>query len=188
MKLARKGWDITKRNITEISTVVQNILYSSKKRSLEYKKVSPYEILRETHSLFQEKARNMGINLEYQANRALPLVDLDAYSIQRMLNNLVWNALQACQKDKGKSSHTVIMRADFYDKLRFMFEVEDDGIGMDEETRDSIFKEFFSTKGSSGTGLGLMVVEKVVQEHGGRIEVLTTPGKGSTFRTILKMV
>ncbi|MCG2721622.1 MAG: ATP-binding protein [Thermodesulfovibrionales bacterium] len=187
MKLARKGWDITKRNITEISTVVQNILYSSKKRALEYQKVAPDEIVREAVALFQDKAKNMDIALRAQANRALPLVNIDPYSIHRMLNNLIWNALQACKNDNEKGSHTVVVRADFYDRLHFMFEVEDNGIGMDEETRNNIFKEFFSTKGHGGTGLGLIVVEKIVQEHEGKIEVLTTPGKGSTFRVILKI-
>jgi len=188
MKLVRKGWDITKKNITEISTVVQNILYSSKRRPSEYQKVAPDEIVREDVALFQDKAKAMGITLRHQVNRALPLVTTDPFSIHRMLNNLIWNALQACKNDTEKDSHTVIVRADFYDRLHFMFEVEDNGIGMDEETRNNIFKEFFSTKGSGGTGLGLMVVERIVQEHEGRIEVLTTPGKGSTFRVILRIM
>jgi len=188
MKLARRGWDITKRNITEISAVVQNILYSSKKRALEYQKIYPDDIVREAVTLLQDKAKSMGIHLKFKANRALPMVNLDLYDIHRMLNNLIWNALQACQKDKEKDSHTVVVRADFYDRLHFVFEVEDNGIGMDEETKNNIFKEFFSTKGKSGTGLGLFVVQKAVQEHGGRIEVLTTPGKGSTFRVILRIM
>ena len=187
MQLTQRGWDITKRNINEISTVVQNILFSSKKMALEYQRVSPDKIVRDTVALFRDKAESMGIRLRYQANKALPLVSLDISSINRMLNNLMWNGLQACKKDRDKGSHTVVVRADFYDRLHFMFEVEDNGIGMDEETRDNIFKEFFSTKGGSGTGLGLLVVEKIVQEHGGRIEVLTTPGKGSTFRVILRI-
>ncbi len=185
--LIQRGWDITKRNINEISTVVQNILYSSKKRALEYQGVSPDKIVRDTVALFRDKAKSMGIRLRYQANKALPLVSLDTSSINRMLNNLIWNGLQACKKDGDKGSHTVVVRADFHDRLHFMFEVEDNGIGMDEETRDNIFTEFFSTKGGGGTGLGLMVVKKIVQEHVGRIEVLTTTGRGSIFRIILKI-
>ena len=68
-----------------------------------------------------------------------------------------------------------------------MFEVEDNGIGMDEEKIDKIFEEFYSGKGSDGTGLGLFVADKIVREHGGKIEVLSAPGKGSTFRVILAM-
>jgi signal transduction histidine kinase len=68
-----------------------------------------------------------------------------------------------------------------------MFEITDNGIGMDKSTRRNILEEFFSTKGSAGTGLGLAVVEKVVNKHGGRIEVESEPGKGSTFKTIFEI-
>jgi signal transduction histidine kinase len=58
---------------------------------------------------------------------------------------------------------------------------------MDQDTQRNIYEEFFSTKGSSGTGLGLTVVEKVVNRHGGKIEVTSTPGKGTTFKLIFKI-
>jgi signal transduction histidine kinase len=68
-----------------------------------------------------------------------------------------------------------------------MFEITDNGIGMDQRTQRNIFEEFFSTKGSGGTGLGLAVVEKVVNKHGGRIEVASSPGKGTKFKIVLKI-
>jgi signal transduction histidine kinase len=61
------------------------------------------------------------------------------------------------------------------------FEVSDNGCGMDEEVKKKIFTGFFSTKGSKGTGLGLIVTHKILQEHGGNITVQSEPGKGSTF-------
>ncbi len=68
-----------------------------------------------------------------------------------------------------------------------MIEIADNGIGMDQNTQRNIFEEFFSTKGSGGTGLGLAVVEKVVNKHGGRIDVESTPGKGTKFTLIFKI-
>ncbi len=187
MELAVKGLDIVKRNIAEISSMAQNILYSSKKRDLIYRKVSPNEIVRDIVDLFQEKAKAMGIQLKHETNQSLPLVRLDLMSIRRMLENFIWNALDACMKDKEKSFHAVIVKADFHDKFHFKFEVEDNGIGMDEETKTSIFDEFYSTKGGHGTGLGLLVVDKIVKEHGGKVEVFTEPGKGTTFRTLFRI-
>ncbi|MDM8522277.1 HAMP domain-containing sensor histidine kinase [Desulfococcaceae bacterium HSG8] len=186
MKLAGKGWKIVKKNITEISNMVQDILYSAKKRKPELQKTLPDEIVREAADLFRERASFMGISLKYEVNPVLPIVNLDPPSIRKMLNNLIGNALDTCKKDKTKKTHFVVVKADFYDKLHFMFEVEDNGAGMDEFVRKNLFKEFFSTKGSGGTGLGLLTVNKIVKEHGGKIEVLSSPGKGSTFRIILR--
>jgi signal transduction histidine kinase len=62
------------------------------------------------------------------------------------------------------------------------FEIEDDGIGMDADTREKIFSLFFSSKGQAGTGLGLFIAHQVVRQHGGTIEVASAPGQGSCFR------
>ena len=184
LELAQKGWGIVNKNIFDITDVVQNILYSSKNRPLKYETVLPGELMEDCVQLFREKAAAMNIQLEQQINPAVPEVRLDAASIRRMLHNLLWNALEACHQDKAKNEHTVIAKSDYSDENHFLFEVTDNGIGMDKSTRRSILEEFFSTKGSAGTGLGLAVVDKVVNKHGGRIEVESEPGKGSSFKTI----
>jgi signal transduction histidine kinase len=89
--------------------------------------------------------------------------------------------------DGHKNHHAVRVKTDFCDDGHFMFEVADNGVGMDQDTQRNIYEEFFSTKGSSGTGLGLAVVEKVVNRHGGRIEVTSAPGKGTCFTTIFQI-
>ncbi len=186
-ELTRKGWEVVKKNITEISIVVQNILYSAKKRKPRHERVSPDSLAREVVYLLEEKAKSLNVQLRCSCNPSLPQVLVDPASIKRMLCNLIGNAIEACKLDKEKDTHTVTVRADFYDRTHFAFEVEDDGVGMDECTKSNLFKGFFSTKGCNGTGLGLLVVDKIIKEHGGRIEVLTTPGKGSTFRVIFKI-
>ena len=187
MELARKGWRVVSKNIFDITDVVQNILYSSKNRPLKYEMVSPGQLVQDSVQLFQEKAAGMNIQLEMQINEHVPQVRLDAGSIRRMLHNLLWNALEACHTDKEKKDHAVYVTTDFYDENHFAFEIADNGIGMDQATQRNILEEFFSTKGSGGTGLGLAVVEKVVNKHGGRIEVESAPGKGSKFRIIFKL-
>ena len=186
LELARKGWRIVDRNISDISDAVQNILYSAKNRPLDYGKVSPYQLAADAVELYAEKAAAMGVELSLDPKPDLAKVALDAASIRRMLNNLIWNALEACRKDRAKDNHTVQVRADIYDQTHFMFQIEDNGTGMKESVRRNIFEEFFSTKGGGGTGLGLAVVEKVVNKHGGRIEVSSEPGRGSTFTVIFK--
>jgi PAS domain S-box-containing protein len=187
IELAGKGWTIVNKNIFDISDVVQNILYSSKNRPLKYETISPNQLALDSVQLFKEKAAALNIKLELQSQADLPDVRLDAAGIRRMLHNLIWNALEACHNDKGKQQHVVTVKTASYDHSHCMFEIADNGIGMDQATRRNIFEEFFSTKGSGGTGLGLAVVEKVVNRHGGRIEVDSAPGAGCTFRIIFNL-
>jgi signal transduction histidine kinase len=187
VQLARKGWGIVNKNIFDITDVVQNILYSSKNRPLQYEMVSPAQLMQDSVQLFRAKAAAMNIQLEAQINAALPGVRLDAAGIRRMLHNLIWNALEACHNDKDKNHHMVNLNTDYFDENHIMFEIADNGIGMDEATQRNMLEEFFSTKGAGGTGLGLAVVEKVVNKHGGRIEINSAPGIGTTFKIIFKI-
>ena len=187
LPLARKGWNIVNKNISEISDVVKNILYSSKNRPLKYETVSTGRLVEDSIALFKEKAASFDIQLKAQINPKVPRVELDIASVRQMLNNLIWNGLQACLTDKQEKKHVVSIGSDLYDDDHFMFEITDNGPGMDPKTQRNIFEEFFSTKGSAGTGLGLAVVEKVVNKHGGRIELNSAIGAGSRFRIIFKL-
>jgi signal transduction histidine kinase len=186
-ELMNKGWSVVKKNISEISRLVQNILYSSKKRKPAYEAVALEQMLMEAVGVFYEKAQLIDCRLRARVNPSLSMVHLDPGAFRRMLINLLSNALEACSRDKGKVSHTISVRADCFDSHHFMVEVEDDGIGMDDSTAEKVFSRFFSTKGTNGTGLGLLVVHEIVKEHGGRIEVLSAPGKGSTFRVLFPL-
>ena len=186
-ELTDRGWQIVRKNVSEISRVTQNILYASKKRKPTLQKIRPHEVARRSVELFQEKANAMGIQLISQLNPTIPITTIDSASIIRMLGNLIWNAIEACNKDTRKASSAITVRLDYYNQRHYMFEVEDNANGMDAETRENLFTEFFSTKGDSGTGLGLMVVNRIVKTHHGKIEVLTRQGQGSLFRAIFQI-
>jgi signal transduction histidine kinase len=187
LELVERGWNIVNKNIFAITDFVKNVLYTSKTRPLKYDFVSPGQLIKDSLALFREKAAALRIRLRHQSNPYLPDVRLDIASARRMLNNLIWNAIEACLHDKKKKRHFVSLKTDYYDDDHFMFEIKDNGIGMDEATKQKIFEEFYSTKGTMGTGLGLAVVEKIVNKHGGRIEVTSTPGKGTRFKIIFKI-
>ncbi len=187
IEMVKKGWNLVNKNIFDITDVVQNILYSSKDRPLRYNFASPGQLVKDAMVLFREKAAGFNIKLRDTINPTVPKVHLDAASVCRVLNNLIWNALEACLADKQKKDHYVDVKLDFYDEDHFMFEITDNGIGMDQATQSNIFEEFFSTKGGGGTGLGLSVVDKVVNKHGGKIEVRSTPKKGTQFKIIFKI-
>ena len=94
------------------------------------------------------------------------------------LINVLENAVDACLEDTAKDSHTIRFAVDS-ENGNILFSIQDDGIGMDPATRENIFTLFFSSKGKKGTGLGLFITKKIVQQHGGTISVDSEKGKGT---------
>jgi len=123
LKLARKGWDIVKRNIFDITDVAQNILFSSKDRPLNYKKISPNRLVEESVRLFEERSLSLDIKLTCEIDQTLPQISVDPASIRRMLHNLIWNAIEACINDLSKKKHFVVTRTGVYDDRHIKFEV-----------------------------------------------------------------
>ena len=180
--LLQKGWGMVERNIDKISSLVKDLLNYSKVTVTEIQRVKPNELAEEIHALFREKAEQSNIELIFEPDPALDEADMDPKAVHTCLANLLSNALDACIDDEEKSEHRVVLRT-FLEKSGVVaFEVEDNAMGMDETVREKLFNHFFTTKGTKGTGLGLMVTHKLVHEHGGEITLDTKPGEGSTFR------
>jgi signal transduction histidine kinase len=91
------------------------------------------------------------------------------------------NALDACLEDQASKNHKIAFSVQGDDR-QITFEIKDNGIGMDRETRESLFTLFYSSKGNKGTGLGLFIADKIIDQHGGKIAVQSRPGRGSTFK------
>jgi signal transduction histidine kinase len=106
---------------------------------------------------------------------------LDPHSLHSALLNLMSNAVDACLDDPDtakKPQVTVLTRSQSDGLLRF--EIRDNGIGMSADVQEKLFTSFFSTKGHRGTGLGLMVTRKLIEEDQGSIHVTSAPGEGTT--------
>jgi two-component system, NtrC family, sensor kinase len=110
----------------------------------------------------------------------------DAVQLEQVMSNLVVNAIHACAEG-GRVEVSCGLRDEGGTRRAFV-RVEDDGHGMDAATKERIFEPFFTTKDvGQGTGLGLSVAHGIVQEHGGSIEVESTPERGSRFSVFLPM-
>jgi two-component system NtrC family sensor kinase len=176
------GWDMVERNISKISGLVLDLLSYSRERKPEYKSCSPNVIANEVCELMDSQAKESGIEIVRDFDPTIGEVSLDPKGIHRCLLNLMSNAIDACKydEDDGKE-HVVQVTTKRESDGAIILQFSDNGCGMDEAVRKQIFSSFFSTKGSTGTGLGLLVTQKIVQEHGGTISVDSQPGKGSTF-------
>ena len=178
----QSGWDMVQRNIHQISTMASDMLSYSKERKPGYESCAPNAIAEEVCELMGPKARESDIMIVRDFDPTIGHIFLDPKGIYRCLMNQISNAIDACIDDEDKDKkHLVRVSTRRASDGMIVFEVSDNGCGMDEEIRKQIFTGFFSTKGTRGTGLGLIVTQKILQEHGGSISVQSEPGKGSIF-------
>jgi PAS domain S-box-containing protein len=182
----RSGWETIKRNIKRIGDLTQDLLTYSKQREPELENCSPHDIIHELLELLREFAESKNISISMEADNSIGWIKADPKTIHHSLLNIINNAIDACIEDENISKQHEVKIRTFIDQDHMIcFEVADNGCGMDEETRNKLFTPMFSSKGGKGTGLGLLVTEKLIEEHKGFIEIETSPGAGSLFRVRL---
>lgn len=179
-----QGWAMVRRNVDRIRTLVLDILYYAKERDLEYRLASPIRIVEDLVAGFQPRMRESGVELQADLDPSAIAFEVDVRAVEAMLTNLLHNALDACRADPSGEVHRVrlAVRAEEHDVV---FEVADNGVGMDRETRERAFTPFFSSKGGKGTGLGLYIAHRIATQHGGRIDLSSRLGDGTTFTVLL---
>jgi signal transduction histidine kinase len=174
------GWDVLQRNLEKTTALVKDFLGFARGRVPELKPADPNAIAVAIVELYRETARLQGVEIRLEAGAGLDEAPLDCEGIETSVTNLISNAIDAAaMREEGGGTVTLRTRDEGGDLL---FEVIDNGCGMDWEVKGKVFTTFFTTKGGKGTGLGLLTTRKIVNEHGGRIEVESTPGQGSVFR------
>jgi nitrogen-specific signal transduction histidine kinase len=176
----KTGWDMIKRNIGRTSDLVLNLLSYSKEREPEYKDCFPNQIADDVCELMQNKAQENDIAIVKNFDPSIEKVSMDPRTVYDVLLNLVSNAIDACIFDENTDKHwKVTCNTALENGQIIRFEISDNGAGMRPEVKDKLFTSFFSTKGHRGTGLGLMVTRKLIEEHHGTIEVHSNLGEGT---------
>ncbi len=178
-----RGVQMLKRNVEKISSLVKNLLSFSKGRQPSVALVDPNAPARDILELYGAMARKVGVSLEGVLQEGLAPAPMDVQGIHTCLANLVSNAVDACQASEKGDCKVVLTTSEASGAL--IYEVADNGCGMDYEVKNRIFTTFFTTKGAGGTGLGLLTTRKIVQEHGGKILLESDPGQGTRFRIVL---
>ena len=179
----QKGMTMLDRNTRRISMFVKAFLSFAKGRKIRAQLCEPTEIAKEVVEMYTPKADELGIKLVLDLPESIDKAAIDYESMHECLTNLVGNAIDACQTSSNGGSK-VIIRA-FEKKGLIFYEVIDNGCGMDYEVKKKVFTTFFTTKGLGGTGLGLLMTKKIIQEHGGTIKLQSKPDKGTTFQICL---
>ncbi|MCP4601946.1 MAG: PAS domain-containing sensor histidine kinase [Proteobacteria bacterium] len=180
----KSGWEMVQRNVERIRSQVLNILYYAKERDPNWETVSAKSLVEEILTIIEAKATELNVDLEHDVDEDVGYFEADQQAIRSSLINLLENALDACRVDKKKTEHRVTFKVKGEtDQVRF--EIADNGIGMDQETREKAFSLFFSSKGAKGTGLGLFIANKITIAHGGHIDLESELDKGAQFAVII---
>jgi len=174
----KQGWQMVERNVARIKTMVLDLLYYAKDRDPDLEWIPTLMVAEEVCELMQGKAKEYGIDFQCAFDPGAGHFAVDAKAIRSLLVNLIENALDACRVDKKKNKHQIKIRLKGYPEF-VEFEVDDNGIGMDQETRERAFSLFFSSKAGDGTGLGLFISNKIAQAHGGEIKLESELNKGT---------
>jgi PAS domain S-box-containing protein len=176
----RTGWEMVQRNVERLSAMIMDMLSCARERTPQQTPISLAKMVKEVVALYTPRILQFHINLETAIDEQVEILG-DAKEIHSLISNLITNAIEACNADRDEQKTQRIVVRVTRDKGAAIIEIEDNGAGMDPATRNALFQRLVSTKGSAGTGLGLVMSQKVATEHGGSISVRSEPGTGSVF-------
>lgn len=196
---------IVPQELDRVNTIVEELLTLARPSKILLRPTAINDVLAHSIELYREQATAAGITIREEYTPDLPPISADPDHLKRVFGNLITNALQAmpqggCLTVTSQLVHLKVTEVPAYQNnmhssgggsqstLEFVpfvaIRFTDTGCGMTQEQLDALFTPFFTTKGK-GTGLGLAISHKIIEEHGGMVQVESQPGKGTTFTVLL---
>jgi signal transduction histidine kinase len=167
-----------RQEISQINNIIGNLLQTARPHPPEIRRSDLNVTVEHSVVLARQQALSRPIEIVLNKNSELPEVEHDSDQIHQVLLNLLLNAIQAIE-GSGKIVVELERREDFV-----AIAISDTGRGIRSEDLPNIFRPFYTTKGN-GTGLGLSLARRIVEEHQGRIEVTSSAGRGTKFTVLL---
>ena len=188
----REGWRMVKGNVDKIRNLSMDLLNYGKSAEIRLKICDPNQPLQEVYKLLGPQAKEYGIIMEANLEPNLEPFHFDPDGIYRCLLTIASNALDSFKAsslmtengdpiERVEKEKKVLIESRKVDGWGVEYRIWDNGAGMTEKVREKIFQSFFTTKGTEGTGIGLMMAQKIIRQHGGSIDVSSQLGKGTTF-------
>ncbi len=176
--LIAKNIKIINEEITRLNSVIVDFLYALRPMQLERRELDINLLIQELAQFYTPELKQGNIQVKMKLNQKLPTVDADSRYIKEALHNVVKNAIDAMPQGGTLTFTTTVAEG------KIALTVADNGLGMNSETSRRIFEPYFTTK-ERGSGIGLTQVYKIIQEHGGDIQVGSQEEHGTTFRIYL---
>jgi two-component system sensor histidine kinase HydH len=165
--------DILVQEVERLNRSIGELLDYARPQKLIKEDVHPQEVVQKAIALIRMDAESAGVRVEVRADEKLPLIQVDQDKLNQVFLNLFLNAIQAMVH-----GGTLDIRVRAAGK-KVLFTIKDTGCGVSSEDLPRIFDPYFTTK-PEGTGLGLAMSLKIVEEHGGAITVESEPDRGTT--------
>jgi two-component system, sporulation sensor kinase E len=172
--------EVCKGEITRLDYIITQFLQAIRPAPLQLKLASLNDVVDKTLDLLRPELENRGLTVKTRLGRQLTATPIDATQLQQVLVNLIKNAMQAM----SRGGALTLLTGENSDGV--WVSVADTGGGIPQEQLARIFEPFYTTK-KKGTGLGLMIVQRIVRAHGGKIEIESRVGQGTTFRILLPL-
>lgn len=175
------------------NSIVVEVLEFVRPIQLQVDRVLIDEVLKDSITLAEGKMRRGAVSIETAHASDVPELLADSHQLRQLFSNLLANAFEALGGEGHVEIRTSLLpEEDLHDPdgeepPKVCIEVRDSGPGMTDEELERIFSPFFTTK-PQGTGLGLAIVRKVIDAHDGRIDAVSAPGRGTTFKVTLPVV
>jgi signal transduction histidine kinase len=175
---AQMAWDIVKHGHESITSLVQDMVNYSKPREPEWKLTDVNQVALGAMAFAKEYAKDKNVQLTEMLDPTIGPLYIDPQPVERCVMNLLTNAVDAVPKDSG----IVSVQTQVDDERRAVrIVVQDNGEGIPPENRERVFDLLFSTKGHRGTGFGLAITKKIVEEHSGHVWFTSEVGIGTRF-------
>ncbi len=176
-------WGLVRRGLDRINSLVQDMLEYSRPRHVEREQMNVNNLLAELALTFADELRRRGVHIELDPDPEVPELPLDRRGLEKALVNLIVNAIEAAESQDGWIALSTRMLEDG----NLVIHVRDGGPGIPRELLSRVFIPFFTTKGSKGSGLGLPITRKIIEDMGGRIEVHSEEGRETCFTITLNV-
>jgi signal transduction histidine kinase len=180
------GLDLLAQAVEKIKQMIMDILMYAKERPTDIQPVTPATFLAGIEETMALKVSRHAIDFKIISDQAPDPLYLDAPAMMSALVNILDNAVDACLEDKDRDRHHICLTIGQKDGSLVM-KIQDDGCGMDVETKAKIFDLFFSSKQVKGTGFGLFIARNIISQHQGTISVESVKRRGTTFTILLPL-
>lgn len=167
--------------VMHINRIMTELLEIARPKVPEFRPGNIVTTVEQAALFAREQGEAHNINVQVEVAGAIPEIEMDSGQIHQVLLNLMLNAIQACEP--GAHVRAIISASD--DEVTVV--VADEGSGIAPDILPYIFRPFYTTKGN-GTGLGLSLARRIVEDHGGHLDVTSALGEGSRFSMILPLV